>query len=91
MLEKMRGGLEKNKFFFIDFHPKSTKHQAKNGGKRHSQQKSMKQRSLGRLFWEKVDFWSFLASPGGPKNVSKGCTIIGEDHSWTPSCAILVR
>ena len=38
------------------FHPKSTKNRLKNRGKRHSPQKSMKKRFLGRLFWEKVDF-----------------------------------
>ena len=50
------------------FHPKSIKNQSKNRGKRHSQQKSMKKRSLRRLFWEKIDFWWFLGSQGVPKN-----------------------
>jgi hypothetical protein len=60
--------LKKTSFFSLIFHPKSTKNQSKNRGKRHSHQKSMKKRSLGRLFGEKVDFWWFLGSQGGPKN-----------------------
>ena len=50
----------------------------------------MKKRSLGRLFWETIDFWRFLGSQGGPKNHPKGCPTIECDHSWAPSCAILV-
>ena len=61
-------GLKKTSFFSLIFHPKSTKNQSKNRGKRHSQQKSMKTRSLGRLFWENVDFCWFLGSQGVPKN-----------------------
>ena len=56
MLEKMRGALKKTSFFSLIFHPKSTKDQPKNREKRHSQQKSMKTRSPGRLFLENVDF-----------------------------------
>ena len=61
-------GLKKTSFFSSIFHPKSTENQSKNRGKRHSQQKSMKKRFLGRLFWEKVDFCWFLGSQGVPKN-----------------------
>ena len=69
--KKCEGGFKKTSFFLLSFHPKSTENQSKNRGKRHSLQKSMKKRSLGRLFWEKVDFWWCLASPGGPKNCWK--------------------
>ena len=88
--KKCKGGLKKTVFFSLIFHPKSTTNQLKNRGKRYSQQKSMKKRSLGRLFWENVDFWWFLASQGGPKKSLKGCPIIDGSRSWAPSCAILV-
>ena len=50
--------------FKVQTLPKSTW----NREKRHSQQKSIKKRSLGRLFGEKIGFWWFLGSQGGPKN-----------------------
>ena len=56
--------------FKVQTLPKSTW----NREKRHSQQKSMKKRSLGRLFGEKVDFWWFLGSQGGPQNCPKSTT-----------------
>ena len=86
MLEKMQGGLEKNKFFFsLIFHPKSTENQSKNRGKRHSQQKSMKKAFPGTAFLGKCRFWLIFGIPGGTQKLLKTYESFRVKGSWEPS------
>ena len=71
MLEKMRGGLEKNKFFFIDFSSKIDQKSIKKSRKTTFATKIDKKAFLGAPFFAKsrflVDFWV----PDGSQNRSK--------------------
>ena len=58
------------------------KKQAQKWEKRCSREKSIKNRFLAPLLGPRIDFWSILGTPRGPKNPPKEVTIIEEGHSW---------
>ena len=56
--------------------------QAQKQEKRCSREKSIKNRFLAPLLGPRIDFWSILGTPRGPKNPPKEVTIIGPKWSW---------
>ena len=71
MLEKMRGGLEKNKFFFIDFSSKIDQKSIKKSRKTTFAAKIDKKALPGTAFWGKSRFLVIFGLPGGDPKIDK--------------------
>ncbi len=71
MLEKMRGGLEKNKFFFIDFSSKIDQKSIKKSRKTTFAAKIDEKALPGTAFWAKSRFLVIFGLPGGTQKLLK--------------------
>ena len=84
MLEKMRGGLEKNKFFFIDFSSKIDQKSIKKSRKTTFAAKIDEKALPGTAFWGKSRFLVVFGLPGGTQKLLKIYEGIGKKGSWEP-------
>ena len=85
MLEKMRGGLEKNKFFFIDFSSKIDQKSIKKSRKTTFAAKIDKKALPGTAFWGKSRFLVIFGLPGGTQKLLKIYESFWVKGSWEPS------
>ena len=85
MLEKMRGGLEKNKFFFIDFSSKIDQKSIKKSRKTTFAAKIDKKALPGTAFWGKSRFLVIFGLPGGTQKLLKIYESVWVKGSWEPS------
>ena len=85
MLEKMRGGLEKNKFFFIDFSSKIDQKSIKKSRKTTFAAKIDKKALPGTAFWGKSRFLVIFGLPGGTQKLLKIYDPFPVKGSWKPS------